>query len=275
MNKMKIFASAKQLLLFLLISGILCASILAVAALSFSPEKRGEGKEAESIEPKVSGVGDSAEVIVPKPVGDETGDDEPYEPFIPSFNDDEDFVDMDTSIDFSKQYDYSYAGFTAVSGNCSVSDGTFTATAANSMCVHRSSYAPFPYGTISADVMNNGSDSGIVFGLSSVSDTFWEGAGVSYYFAFVNYEGILFLGRTTNGIWSSLTYVDIPGFNATNTYNLKVLYRVDKIILFLDGEPMLYYRADTPLSGTGWGIRLGAVDAQISNINISNKVTVE
>ena len=143
------------------------------------------------------------------------------------------------------------------------------------MNVHMSSYAPFPYGTISADVMNNGSDSGIVFGLSTIRNSFWEGAGVSYYFAFVSYQGILFLGRTVNGVWTTLTYTDIIGYTADTTYNLKVLYRVDKIVLLLDDVPMLSYRADAPLSGTGWGIRAGAAGATISNIKISNKVTLE
>ena len=85
----------------------------------------------------------------------------------------------------------------------------------------------------------------------------------------------MFLGRTHNGKWDSLAYTDIAGWASTKTYNLKVVYRIDKIVLILDGVPMLSYRTDTPLSGTGWGIRTGCVDAVISNLKISNSVTLD
>ena len=186
MEKKKIFESARQLTLLSVTLCILCASILVVAAVSFMPEKRGDGNSAESIYPSVSQTGDSAELLVPEIQEEGTTGDTPREPFVPEFEDDEPFVDMDVSRDFSTQYDYSFAGMYAANGAFESSDGTFTATTANAMNVHMSSYAPFPYGTISADVMNNGSDSGIVFGLSTVKNNFWEGAGVSYYFAFVH-----------------------------------------------------------------------------------------
>ena len=275
MEKKKLFESARHLTLLSITLCVLCASILVVAAVSFMPEKRGDGKSAETISPSVSQVGDSAQILVPETVGEDVVEKVPHETFVPEYTDDEPFVDMEIDRDFSTQYDYSFAGMYAASGEFESLDGKYTAKTANAMNVHMSSYAPFPYGTISADVMNNGSDSGIVFGLSTIRNSFWEGAGVSYYFAFVSYQGILFLGRTVNGVWTTLTYTDIIGYTADTTYNLKVLYRVDKIVLLLDDVPMLSYRADAPLSGTGWGIRAGAAGATISNIKISNKVTLE
>ena len=275
MKKENVILSTKRLVLFSLILSVLAISVVVVAALSISPQKRGDGKEAESITPKVSMVGDSAEVLIPEVVDEKPEEEKPRDPFIPSIEDDEPFVDMEESRDFSKQYDYQYADLTLKYGKFDVSNGVYTATKESTLYAHTSGAAPFPYGTISADVMNNGSDSGIVFGLSSNKSTYWEGSGVSYYFAFISYEGILFLGRTDNGTWSSLAYTDIVGFDQSKTYNLKVLYRVDKIILFLDDVPMVYFRTEKPLIGTGWGIRAGAVGAQISNIVVSNKVTVE
>ena len=275
MKKKISILNAKHLVLFSVIMILLALSIIAVAALSHSPEKRGDGKEAESITPKVSMVGDSAEVLIPEISDEKPEEEQPREPFIPSIEDDEPFVDMEESRDFSKQYDYQHADLTMRYGKFDISNSIYTATNASTLYAHTSSYAPFPYGTISADIMNNGSDSGIVFGLSSSKSTYWEGSGVSYYFAFISYEGILFLGKTDNGTWSSLAYTDIVGFDQSKTYNLKVLYRVDKIILFLDDVPMVYFRTEKPLIGTGWGIRTGAVGAQISNVVVSNKVTVE
>lgn len=275
MKKKNAILPTKRLVLFSVIMILLAVSVIVVAALSYSPEKRADGKEAESITPKVSVVGDSAEVLIPEPVDEKIEDEQPREPFVPSIDDDEPFVDMETPRDFSKQYNYQYADLTLKYGKFDISDGVYTATQPSTLYAHTSLAAPFPYGTISADVMNNGSDSGIVFGLSSNKDVYWEGSGVSYYFAFISYEGILFLGKTDNGVWSSLAYTSITGFNPSKTYNLKVLYRVDKIILFLDDVPMVYFRTEKPLTGTGWGIRTGAVGAQISNIVVSNKVTVE
>lgn len=274
MEKKKVFESTKRLTLLSVALCVLCASILVVAAASLIPEKMGDGKSAETIAPSVSDAGEGAEVIIPQPV-DEATDDIPHETFVPEYRDDEPFVDMEATYDFSKQYDYSYAGMYAANGECTSLDGSFTCETSSAIYAHMSSYAPFPYGTISADVMNNGSDSGLIFGLSTNKSSFWEGGGVSYYFAFVSYEGVLFLGRTVNGEWSTLTYTDIVGYDKTTTYNLKVLYRIDKVILFLNDVPMLSYRTDTPLTGTGWGIRMGTAGAQISNIKVSNKVTLD
>ena len=275
MKKNKINVSLKPVVLFVLIASILCTTVLVVAALSYMPEKRGDGKEAETITPTVSGVGSGAEVILPEAVDEKPAEKPSYEPFIPEFTDDEPFVDMDTFYDYSKQYDYSYAGMYPANGGATYQDGVYTATAANTLYVHMSSYAPFPYGTISADVVNNGGDSGIVFGLSTVKSTYWEGVGVSYYFAFINADGTFFLGRTVNGTWSTLAYKDIVGYSAAKTYNIKVLYRIDKVILFLDDVPMISYRATTPLTGTGWGVRMGTVGSTVGNVSISNKVTLD
>ena len=271
--KKKTFLSFKYLILFVLIPSLLGASVYVAASLSYVPEERVDGNQAVTISPSVVQGGVEAPVVIPEEAVKE--EDSTFDPFIPGIFDDEPFIDMDSSRDFSTQYNYDGAVLTAKNGNCTISNGVYTATTSSSIYANMDSNTPFPYGTISVDVMNNGSDSGIVFGLSSTSNSFWEGSGVSYYFAFVSYEGVLFLGRTVNGSWASITYTDITGFDASNTYNLKVLYRVDKIVIFLDGVPMLQFRTDEPLTGTGWGIRTGTVGAKISNLQISSKVTID
>lgn len=263
------------LIFCLLFTNLLCTNILICLALNYTAEKQSNGNKAEIVAPQVYGVGDSAQIVFPETVVDDTDEREPFKPFIPSFTDDEPFVDMDDTRDYSRQYNYEGAILSSKNGACDVTDGVYTCTDVSSINANLSADTPFPYGTISADVLNNGSDSGIIFGLSAVQDRFWEGLGVSYYFAFINSDGILFLGRTVHGAWSTLCYTDINGFSASETYNLKVLYRVDKVVIFLDDAPMLSYRTDTPLNGTGWGIRMGVSGAQISNVVVSNKVTAE
>ena len=274
MRKKSVIHSAKHLILFLTVSLVLSISIIAIAALSLSPEVRGEGNESETIVPSIIGAGDGAEVLIPEIVGDNNND-QPIEPFIPKLEVDEPFVDIDSLYDFSEQYDYSYAGMYAASGGGNAVDKTFTAISDNTMFLHMSSYAPFPYGTISADVMNNGGDSGLVFGLSTNRDIFWEGSGISYYFAFINFEGNVFLGKTENGIWTTLAYKKITGFDSTATYNIKVLYRKDKALIFVDDVLMISHKIQAPLSGTGWGIRMGVAGSHVGNIVINNKVTAE
>lgn len=273
--KSKNLLTRKQLISSALIICVLFTNFLICSALNYTPEKQSEGSKAQTVAPQINGAGDSAQVIYPETVDGKTEEKEPFEPFIPSFTDSEPFVDMEDSRDYSRQYSYEGATLSPMNGACNIVDGVYTCTDISTIHANLSADTPFPYGTISADVMNNGSDSGIIFGLSSTQEQFWEGNGVSYYFAFINYDGILFLGRTVNGVWSTLTYTDITGFSTAKTYNLKVLYRVDKMILFLDDVPMLYYRTDTPLEGTGWGIRMGVAGATISNIAISNKVTAD
>ena len=271
----KIVLSEKRLISFALVICMLLTNILVCSALNYTPEKQSDGSKAQAVAPEVNGAGDSAQVIYPETVDGESEEKEPFKPFIPSFTDDEPFIDMEDNRDYSKQYNYEGVVLSPKNGACTVSDGVYTCTDISTIHANLSPESAFPYGTISVDVMNNGSDSGIIFGLSSTQNYFWEGSGVSYYFAFVNFEGVLFLGRTVNGTWSTLAYTNIAGFSATKTYNLKVLYRVDKVVLFLDDVPMLYYRTEKPLAGTGWGIRMGVAGATISNIAISNKVTAE
>ena len=265
----------KIIFLSLTLTCLLGITVLVAAATNYIPTEQADGRETSAINPQVSGQGSNAEVVVPEIIPEEVVVKPPFKPFIPGFTDDEPFIDIEDNRDYSKQYDYTNAVLSVKNGSCNVEDGVYTTTGNSSIYANMNSDTPFPYGTISADVMNNGSDSGIIFGLSSNQSSFWEGNGISYYFAFISYEGNLFLGRTNNGTWDTLSYIKIAGFDKTSTYNLKVLYRVEKIVLFVNDEPLLSYRTDEPLTGTGWGIRTGVAGAVISNVKVSNKVTLD
>jgi len=278
MKKMKrATRSALSVSTFAMIAICCCLTVSAIvaAATFYVPVERADGNPASTVSPIVSGHGQKAEVLTPEVILPEVDGDEPFEPFIPSLKDDEPFVDMESSRDFSKQYDYTDAVLYSYNGSCTVEDGVYTAETASSIYANMDASTPLPYGIISADIVNNGGDTGLVFGLSANKTTFWEGAGINYYFAFVSQSGTLYLGRTREGAWSALAYATISGYSASTTYNVQVVNRIDKIVIFLDGVPMISYRVSEPLTGTGWGIRTGAVGAKVSNLTVTSKVTVD
>ena len=148
-----------------------CSTVVAIvaAAMNHVPVERASGGHASVIAPVVSGAGSSAEVVTPTVLVDGEEGQKPFEPFVPDLKDDEPFVDMESAYDFSRQYDYSGVVLANRFGTCDVFDGEYTATSAQSIYANTDASTPFPYGTLSADVMNNGSDCGLVFGLSSAS----------------------------------------------------------------------------------------------------------
>ena len=262
----------KKSLLILLIIFILGFATLVFAAANLQPTEMASGNKVTAINPQIKNDGVEAEVVVPEEYVDEPQPVIPNPPFIPEFEDTDPFIDMEISRDFSQRYDYTDATLTGIRGSFDISDGVYTANADSALYVNMDSNTPFPYGTISASVKTNGGDTGVVFGLSSNYDTFWEGSGVSYYFLFVSLGGYVYLGRTVDGGWSELARTKINGYNAQITYNIKVIYLIDKIIVYLDDVYQFSYRVSEPLSGTGWGIRTGINGAVISNVKISSDV---
>ena len=276
----KIMFDKKRILTFLTsfsVQAVICCMmvvIVAIAATNYIPSRQADGNSAITITPSTKSEGNDAEVVTPNVTKEEDTNKEPIEDYVPDFVDSDEFIDLESSFDFSKQYDYSKYVLSPANGSCTVSDGTYTATSASSIYANFGNDTAFPYGTISADVMNNGGDTGIIFGLSADHSSFWEGNGITYYFAFINADGILFLGSTQNGQWNTLLYSKIPGFTTTTVYNLKVVYRIDKLVVCLNDVPMLTYRTTKPFTGVNWGIRTGAFGATISNIEISSKATL-
>ena len=133
----------------------------------------------------------------------------------------------------------------------------------------------FPYGTISADVINNGADAGIIFGLSASSDRFFDGgSGASYYFYFVSMSGYAYLGRTTtSNAWQALMTTTISGYNKSTQYNIKAVFRGNKIICYVNNQVVFTYTDASPLTGTGWGLRSNnGTNSTISNLTLSSSI---
>lgn len=179
------------------------------------------------------------------------------------------------NIDDSVKYDYSASklAFSIANGTFSETKVTnkisnWTTTGTNNL-LYTTSVA-FPYGTITCNVKTlTTADSGIVFGLSSSSTTFWEGSGISYYFFFLSREGTAYLGKTNNSTWSILKQVPYS-FNNTDTYQLKVIYQGTKICCYVNNEFMIGVRDIAPLSGTAFGLRSGASGVSFSDLAITN-----
>ena len=250
-------------------------ALVVAASNTINVKEKAEGNKVNTvIYPEVVGQGDNAEVLTPDvKVDEDTGVE--TKPFVPGVLDDDPFISMGDEYDFSTQYDYSNAKVSSAMGLFNQVDGTYTASTASTLYVNRDATTPFPYGTFSADIMNNGGDTGLVFGLSASQVNFWEGNGISYYFVFISQGGTVYVGGAINGGWTNFGEATIPGYSSTQTYNLRVLYRVNKIICYLDGVNVLGISVPTPLTGTGWGIRAGKTGAVISNVEISSKTTVD
>ncbi len=174
------------------------------------------------------------------------------------------------TVDNSIRYDYSLESlsFQTAHGQFSSESGEYVTTGTDNL-LYTSSVA-FPYGTISCSVRTKtATDSGIVFGLSSTAQTFWEGNGIGYYFFFLSREGTAYLGKTQNANWYVMKQVPYA-FTDTQVYDLKVIYQGSKICCYVNGEFMIGLRDDVPLRGTGFGIRSGAGQVVFSNLRITN-----
>ena len=254
---------------------LLGLTVMVFAATNYLPVERASGSKTTSINPQIKSDGIEAEVVVPNIKEEEPPVIVTPPPFVPEFEDDEPFVDMEIKRDFSTRYDYTNYVLNSVNGNMDNVDEVYTSTSDAALYINTNENTPFPYGTISASVNSNGGDCGLVFGLSSRYEEFWEGDGVSYYFIFISSGGDLYLGRTVNRVWSELITADISGYSSLLTYEIKVVYLIDKIIVYLNDVYQFNYRVSNPLEGTGWGIRTGISGATISNITISSDVKLD
>lgn len=198
--------------------------------------------------------------------------DESHEEFIPGIIDKDEPIIPNDDFDYSTQYDYSSFELTNSKGNFEKVETTYTALETNSIASVIDEKIPFPYGTISADIVNKGTDTGIIFGLSSNQESYREGAGISYYFYFVSLGGSAYLGKTDNGKWYTLGESTMANYNPEQSYNLKVVLMSDTIICYLNDEYSLAFRDTNRLKGTGFGIRSGGNSATISNLSITSEI---
>ena len=126
----------------------------------------------------------------------------------------------------------------------------------------------FVYGTLEATVKSNGrADNGVIFSLTSnASHVYWENEA-SYYFFFVNKDGVVLLGKVDNGTWSLCQDIVYNGYDPNGTYNLKVEKDATTIYGYVNGVCYITFADEFPLEGTGYGLRAGGAGVQFSNIN--------
>lgn len=263
---------------FYAILAALCISVAGIAAFGGC-----SGEDKEPLETVKAVVEVPAEIPseTVAPEESESGGEAtpPTGEWIPEIIDrDEKFDGFADEIDDSEKYEYSAQDvvFSEAHGSSkqSVGEGKYAdivTTSANSLTVCNTEQAPFPYGTLTCLVKTKtNTDSGIVFGVKSGAQQFWEGAGVSYYFFFLGQDGTAYLGKTDNGIWSALSVVGYS-FNASDRYELKVVYKGSKICCYVDGELLIAYRDKAPLTGTGFGVRSGAEGVEFTKIALTNE----
>lgn len=183
-----------------------------------------------------------------------------------------DYVFENDTYKLDNGYKYSYPGtFTTLQGGFTSSGANHTSSAANSLMVETT---PFRYGSIQVDIKaSNSSDNGIVFGYSKTSDSTatWEGSGLSYYFLFINWQGIVILGKSDNGSWSTAGQsngVVIKDFSVM--HRLTLVYKEREIKAYL-GDTLLFTSYDSdPLFGNGYGIRAGGNGVSFNNFTITS-----
>lgn len=178
-------------------------------------------------------------------------------------------------FDDSIKYTYENLTFSNVNGGMTENSGVYTSNASNSMAIANDSV--FPYGTISVNVKSfNTCDTGIVFGVdNSAPSKFWE-SGVSYYFFFLGQGGNIFLGKVNQGRWESLVVLSSGStVDSSLTYNLKVVYKSNKISCYFNNELKYSFRDPKYLSGSKFGLRAGASGCTFSNLSVTSEYLYE
>ena len=148
--------------------------------------------------------------------------------------------------------------------------GTFVSGANNSLFVSESS--TFVNGSIEVTMKLNGEnkDNGIVFGLSDADkESYWEGAGISYYFYFISIAGQAYLGKANNGGWQLCATKQITNYNNTATYKLKITRHDETIFCFVDDSLNIAYSDSNPLSGEKFGLRAGGSNVTYTNFTVN------
>ena len=126
----------------------------------------------------------------------------------------------------------------------------------------------FVSGTLEATVKSNGNaDNGLIFSLTSnASHVYWE-AEVSYYFFFVNKDGVVMLGKVDNGLWTTCQELVYNGYDPYGTYNLKVVKEGTTIKCYVNDFCYITFVDSYPLQGTGYGLRAGGIGVEYTNIS--------
>ena len=180
-----------------------------------------------------------------------------------------DYVFESESYTLDNGYNYTYdSTFTTLQGTFSSSGTTHTASADSSIMVNTT---PFRYGSIQTDITaSNNGDNGIVFGYTNWGTNTWEGAKMSYYFLFVNYQGIVILGKSDLGTWSTVAQSGVVIRDFSVSHKLLLVYKEREITVYLDDVKLFSAVDPAPLFGSGYGIRAGNSGAKFANFTITS-----
>lgn len=182
-----------------------------------------------------------------------------------------DYVFETENYTLDNGYNYAYdSTFTTLQGSFTSSGASHTASADSSIMVNTT---PFRYGSIQVDITSpNTGDNGIVFGYSNSGTGTWEGAKMSYYFLFVNYQGYVILGKTDLGKWSTVAQSsDVAVNNFNVSHKLLLVYKEREITVYLDDVKLFSVIDSAPLFGSGYGIRAGNNGAKFENFTITSE----
>ncbi len=167
-------------------------------------------------------------------------------------------------------YDYDENAYNAPNGAFDFADKCFVSSGSDNIVV--SSAKTFTEGTleVSMSLKDSTTDNGIIFGLTDHDKSeYWEN-GVSYYFYFVNKDGLAFLGKVDNGKWSTLTTKSIKNYDNSATYRIKVTRHNSDIYCFLDDTLYFCYRDSNPLTGNKYGFRAGGSNITYSLVHLDS-----
>ena len=138
-------------------------------------------------------------------------------------------------------------------------DGKYIATADYSLAICQD--LSMANGTLSTTLTKSTGfeDSGIIFGVTYNGEelnSYWEGAGVSYYYFFVNLFNGAYLAKSDNGAWVQLGRIEfISNYSEGSDYPLSVSFENGYISCFVGDQCLIKYQDSNPLTGTGVGYR--------------------
>jgi hypothetical protein len=158
----------------------------------------------------------------------------------------------------------SVEGYKTVAGEFAESEGGgYESVTGDSMMIKTDETGAFAvmsaYGSLETRLTaNTRGDNGIVFGLRSTSNLFWE-SGAEYYFALINSDGLVMLARVTGydgTVWTTVADAMLADYNTGTEYTLRAEYDGDGYVgVFVDGAAKISYIDPSPLTGTAYGLR--------------------
>jgi len=177
------------------------------------------------------------------------------------------FENENYKLDNGVNYTYPTT-YTTLQGGFTTSGSNHTSTAANSLMINTT---PFRYGSIQVNLKaSNSSDNGIVFAYSNSGSATWEGNGLSYYFLFVNFQGIVILGKTDNNAWSTVGQGGVAVKDFSVAHKLTLIYKEREIKVYLDDALQFTCYDPAPLFGSGYGIRAGGNGVAYTDFTITS-----